>query len=139
MFHTGTVGLSKRKENKAMALNWDWNKKIGTIDIFNYDEVRTYQLYQGNAFLIMLWEYEEDGKEMWSMHNFFTDKEHAKNMLGLSKDYTDNEMNRDKYYIKKIRINKAKYKYTKDLVDMLIKAFDEIEIELYTEKEEKGE
>lgn len=117
-----------------MALQWRWEEKVGTIDIFNYDEVRTYQLYQGNAFLIMLWEYEEDGIEKYSMHNFFADKEHAKNMLGLSKGYTDNAMNWDKYYIKKIRLNKAKYRYTKDLVDMLIKAFDNIEIEIYSEE-----
>ena len=112
-----------------MALNWDWNKKIGTIDIFNYDEVRTYQLYQGNAFLIMLWEYEEDGKEMWQMHNFFIDKEHAKNCLGLTKDY-DNMFNTEYYKLKKITLNKGKYRYTKDLLDMLIKAFDEISIEI---------
>lgn len=116
-----------------MALKWDWDKKIGTVDIFNYDEVRTYQLYQGNAFLIMLWEYEEDGKELWNMHNFFLDKEHAKNCFGLTKDYPDNIFNTKHYQIRKIRINKAKYKYTKDLVDMLIKAFDNISIEIYSE------
>lgn len=113
-------------------LNWDWDKKVGTIDIFNYDEVRTYQLYQGNAFLIMLWEYEEDGKELWSMHNFFVDKEHAKNCLGLTKGF-DNIFNKKLYQIRKIRINKAKYRYTKDLVDMLIKAFDNISIEIVNE------
>lgn len=113
-------------------LNWDWNKKIGTIDIFNYDEVRTYQLYQGNAFLIMLWEYEEDGKDMWQMHNFFVDKEHAKNCLGLTKGF-DNMFNTERYKIKGIRLNKGKYRYTKDLVDMLIKAFDEISIDIVNE------
>lgn len=123
----------KSKGDKNMALNWDWDKKIGTVDIFNYDEVRTYQLYQGNAFLIMLWEYEEDGKELWSMHNFFVDKEHAKNCFGVTKDYPDNMFNTKHYQIRKIRINKAKYKYTKDLVDMLIKAFDNIGIEIYSE------
>lgn len=124
-----------------MALNWDWNKKIGEAVIYNYDGDYTYSLYQGNAFLIILWEYkDENGKDMWQMSNFFADKEHAKNCLGLSKDYEgENIYNTGYYKLKKIRINKAKYKYTKDLVDMLIKAFDEIEIELYTEKEEKGE
>lgn len=116
-----------------MALNWDWNKKIGTVDIFNYDEVRTYQLYQGNCFLIMLWEYEKDGKDMWQMHGFFADKEHAKNCFGLSKGYDENIYNTEYEQIRKIRINKAKYRYTKDLVDMLIKAFDNISIEIYSE------
>ena len=117
-----------------MALNWNWEDKIGTIDIFNVDEVRTYSLYQGNAFLIMLWEYEENGKEMWSMHSFFVDKEHAKNMLGLSKGFDTNAMNEERYCIKKIRLNKTKYRYTKDLVDMLLKAdFKDITIEIYSE------
>ena len=117
-----------------MAVNWRWDEKIGTIDIFNYDKVVTYQLYQGNCFLIMLYEYEEDGKDMWSMHNFFVDKEHAKNCFGISKGYDDNLFNHDRYKIKKIRLNKGKYRYTKDLVDMLIKAFDDVAIEIYNEE-----
>lgn len=116
-----------------MAVTWNWSEKIGTIDIFNYDEVRTYQLYKGNCFLIMLWEYEEDGKDMWQMHGFFADKEHAKNCFGLSKGYDENIYNTKYEQIRKIRINKAKYRYTKDLVDMLIKAFDNISIEIYSE------
>ena len=117
-----------------MALYWDWDKKIGTVDIFNYDEVRTYQLYQGNAFLIMLWEFEEDGKDKYAMHSFFVDKEHAKRMLGLGKDAEEENVFNTKYeQMRKIRINKSKYRYTKDLVDMLIKAFDNIEIEIYKE------
>ena len=115
-------------------LIWSFDKKIGTVDIFNYDEVRTYQLYQGNAFLIILWEYtDDDGKEKYSVHGFFADKDHAKNCLGLSKDYTENTYNTNYEQIRKIRINKAKYKYTKELVDMLVKAFDNIEIEIYSE------
>ena len=114
-------------------LNWNWDKKVGTITIFNYDKEVKYSLYQGNAFLIMLYEYEEDGKELWTMHNFFVDKEHAKNCFGLTKGYDDNIFNRKLYQIRKIRINKAKYRYTKDLVDMLIKAFDNISIEIVNE------
>lgn len=120
-----------------MALNWRWDKKIGTAEIFNYDKVVTYNLYQGNAFLIMLYEYKEDGKDMWSMHNFLVDKEHAKNCFALSKGYDDNIFNTDRYRLQKVRLNKAKYRYTKDLVDMLIKAFDNITIELFTEEEAK--
>ena len=117
-----------------MALYWDWDKKIGTIDIFNYDEVRTYQLYQGNAFLIMLYEFEEDGREKYTMHSFFVDKDHAKRMLGLTKDAEEGNIFNTKYeQIRKIRLNKAKYKYTQALVDMLLKAFDNIEIEIYKE------
>lgn len=117
-----------------MSLNWRWSEKIGTIDIFNYDKTITCNLYQGNAFLIMLYEYKEEGKDMYNMHNFLIDKEHAKNCFGLSKGYTKNIFNQEDYRIEKIRINKAKYRYTKDLVDILIKAFDSITIELFTEE-----
>lgn len=117
-----------------MAIQWHWDEKIGTVDIFNYDEVKTYSLYQGNAFLIIIYEFTgDDGKDKYQMHGFFGDKEHAKNCLGLSKGYDDNIYNSEYEQIRKIRINKAKYKYTKDLVDMLIKAFDNISIEIYSE------
>ena len=118
-----------------MSLNWQWEDKVGTIDIFNTDKVVTYTLYQGNAFLIMLYEYKEEGKDMYTMHNFFADKEHAKNCFGLTKGY-ENMFNTNYYRIKSIRLNKKKYRYTKDLVDMLIKAFDNIKIELYSEDDE---
>ena len=113
-----------------MALNWDWNKRIGTATIFNYNKEVEYSLYQGNAFLIMLYEYEEDGKDMWSMHNFLVDKDHAKNCFGLSKGHTENIFNTDKYQLRKIEIDGGKYSYTKELVDMLLKAFDDIEIKI---------
>ncbi len=45
-------------------LQWDWDNKVGEVEIFNYDKVVTYNLYQGNAFLIMLYEYEENGEQM---------------------------------------------------------------------------
>lgn len=119
-----------------MALNWRWNEKIGTATIFNYDKEVEYNLYQGNAFLIMLYEYKEGDKDMYTLHNFFVDKEHAKNCFGLSKDYTENIFNTENYQLRKIRINKGKYKYTRDLVNMLIKAFDNIDIEIMSDKEE---
>ena len=116
-----------------MALNWYWEDKIGEAEIFNYDKVVTYQLYQGNAFLIILYEYtDEEGNDMYQMSGFFTDEAHAKRCLGLVKD-TDNIYNTEYHKLQKIRLNKTKYSNTKKLVDMLIKAFDDITIELYTE------
>lgn len=113
-----------------MALEWRWENKVGTITIFNYDREVEFSLYQGNAFLIMIYEYQEDGKDMYRMHNFFADKQHAKNCLGLSKGHNENIFNQDAYQIRKIHINADKYSYTKDLVDMLLKAFDNIEIRI---------
>ena len=122
-----------------MALNWYWDDKVGEAEVFNYDKVVTYNLYQGNAFLIFIYEYkDEDGKDMYSLASFFADEAHAKRCLGLAKD-CDNIFNTTYSKLLKVRINK-KYSYTKKLVDMLIKAFDNITIELYTDEvEEKGE
>lgn len=120
-----------------MAFTWNWNRKIGEAIIYNFDKDVTYNLYQGNGFLIFIYEYEQDGKEMYNVHSFFVDEEHAKIMLGLkagSDQKKENYMNKpDSYQLKKIRLNKKEYKYTKKLVDMLIQAFDEITIELYSE------
>ena len=117
-------------------LQWDWENKVGEVEMFNYDKVVTYNLYQGNAFLIMIYEYNEDGKDMYSMHNFFADETHAKRMLGLDKKWKDtygkNSFNQPKYKMQKIRIKKSEYGFqnTKKLVNMLLEAFDEINIEI---------
>lgn len=82
----------------------------------------------------MIYECEEDGKDMWSMHNFLIDKNHAKNCFGLSKGYTKNLFNIDEYFdkyqLRKIEVDGDKYSYTKELVDMLLEAFDNIEIKI---------
>lgn len=73
-----------------MALNWYWERKVGTLvihqvikhnDNIDFDKWFKISLYKGNAFLIMLYEYEEDGKKMYSMHNFFVDKQHFQNVV----------------------------------------------------------
>lgn len=73
-----------------MALNWEWNDKIGTCvmyDNFKNEEYIT-TLYKGNAFMIQVYEYKsDDGKDMYSLVNFFCDKEHAKHCLGIDKKY----------------------------------------------------
>ena len=119
-----------------MALYWDWEDKIGEVEAVNHGETYKYSLYQGNAFLIVLYEYKQDEKDMYNMHGFFVDEAHAKRCLGINKNADGENYNiYDTAYEKwtKIRLNKNKYKYTKKLVDMLIKAFDNINIEIYTE------
>ncbi len=117
-------------------LNWDWKEKVGEVEIFNRDKTITYPLYKGNAFLIMIYEYKEDGKDMYTLHNFFSDETHAKRCFGLDKRWKDtygkNIFNQPHYKMQKIRINKNVYglQNTKKLVNMLIEAFGEINIEL---------
>ena len=122
-----------------MALHWQWNEKCGEAVIGRepggqYEEF-TVSLYQGNAFLIMLCEWEDHGEKLWSMWNFFADRQHMKNCLGLNRKdgFTNNLFNDPRQTIKSIRINKKKYRYTKDLVAALAQAFDSITIELFSE------
>ena len=63
-----------------MALRWDWNNKIGELLIRQGDKDFTINVYQGNALAIFLHEFTNDeGKEAYTMYNFFCDKEHFRN------------------------------------------------------------
>lgn len=69
-----------------MALQWDWNKKAGTVTQRQCDREYTLNFYEGNAFMIATYEYEEDGQQRYAMQWFFVDEEHAKRCLGQSKN-----------------------------------------------------
>ena len=122
-----------------MSLNWRWNEKIGEAIIEQHigEEKRlfTKSLYEGNAFLIFLNEWEEDGKNMYSLYSFFADESHAKNCLGITKGY-ENMFEEGYDTLKKIRINKKKSRNWKKIVTLFAQAFDNIEIELYTKEDE---
>ena len=129
-----------------MSLNWLWSEHCGEITFEqNWDDgvhEFTVQLYEGNAFLIMLNEWTgEDGKGRWTMWNFFADKEHAKKCLGLQKNWDGEKRNLHNdgmCRFTKIRINKARHSQWKDVVTMFAQAFDNITIEVFTEKESEG-
>ena len=125
-----------------MSLNWDWKDKCGEATYFeNYpdSEPRTYtvDLYEGNAYLIFIYEYKEDGKDMYTLNNFWADKTHMNRCLGIDKKYKSTYGNN--MYVKpcerltRIRLNKAKCEKTGEIVSAFIKAFDHIDIEVYTE------
>lgn len=61
-----------------MALRWEWKECIGELEIENQAQARI-RVYQGNALLIFLNEWEKDGESVWSMYNFFADKAHFDN------------------------------------------------------------
>ena len=120
-----------------MALNWKWDEKCGEAVIQQGEKEFTVNLYQGNAFLIFIHQYTDDeGQEMYNLYTFFLDKEHMKNCLGLNKKngYGDNIFTDGRDRLKKIRINKSKYRYTKELMQALGQAFDDLTIELYSEE-----
>ena len=124
-----------------MALQWEWDKKCGEATLLQIDEDGaerefTLSLYKGNAFMIMLHEYTDDnGAEKADLWSFWADKNHAKNCLGLNKreGFSDNIYQRKWERLTRFRLNKNKYPYVKELVQMLSQAFDNITIDIYSE------
>lgn len=121
-----------------MALHWDWKAQCGTATLVQKDEDGaereiTLSLYTGNAFLIILHEFEDDGVDKYDLYTFWNDKDHMKNCLGLNKkEGFDCNLYEQKYqYISKFRINKTKCRQYADIITALAKAFKNITIEVY--------
>lgn len=120
-----------------MSLNWNWSDKCGTleavVDVRDGDEwvkkPHTFNLYQGNALLIVLDEKEEE----YTLYSFFADEYHLKNLLGMNKKdgYTENHL--ADWGWKKIRINTRKHTKVEKLVGLLLKGLPDLTIELYAE------
>lgn len=127
-----------------MSLNWNWDKKVGEVtftqEIDGVKKDFVSNLYNGNACLIMVYEYtdENDGKEKYQLTGFFADKTHMKRCLGIDKRYKQTlgkNMYEDSWdCLTKIRLNKAKCRDVKDIVMAFYEAFNNITIELYTEE-----
>ncbi len=127
-----------------MSLNWKWDRKVGELTFtqtFKGEETKefTVNLYQGNAVLIMIHEWTEESdageKEMYNVWRWWADKDHMKRTLGLTKDPDCyNIFDQPTSKVTRIRINKARSSYYKDIVSALVKAFDEITIEVYSEE-----
>ena len=122
-----------------MAVVVDWNEKCGTATFENHfeGEARTYtlDLYVGNCFLVMVHEFKnaDTGKTERELDSFFVDEGHMKRCL-------DNGVyQRDYCKMTKIRMNKAKCRYYKEIISLLIKTFNDLEIEIYTEGEQTWE
>lgn len=115
-----------------MALRWNWDEKCGELEAkaFNPEtkkiEPYKYTFYDCNGLAMWLWETEEQ----YGLAGFFADEEHAKNCFGISKGYKENI---HENWIK-VRLN-VSYPKMRKLAQIIVKAFDNIKIELY--KEEK--
>ena len=130
-----------------MALYWNWSEKCGEIEAVQMrpgeeDQKFTLSLYKGNAFLIMTHEYKDEktGEDMYNMFSFFTSKDHAKNCLGIAKgktkvNDTGNIFDTPHQKFTKLRLNKKKHPYWKDVVAMFAEAFDNITIDVFSEEE----
>lgn len=126
-----------------MALTWQWKDKCGEAIVQqtwnNETKDFTVNLYEGNAYLIFINEWEEKGENLYSLYTFFADKEHMRNCLGLNKKmhYGENIFDGGGQKLTKISLNKKKCHNYKDIVTLLVQAFDNIEIEIFSEEEEK--
>lgn len=121
-----------------MALQWHWDEKVGEAvfdDLYLDDPTKelTVNLYEGNAFLIFVHEYKDKdtGDDMYNVYSYFGDKEHMNMCLGLAKGYDNIFLHGGR--LKKISFNKAKSRNYKQVVSALVRAFDNIEIKIYTE------
>lgn len=105
-------------------LTWKWEEKVGQADIQCGERLATVNLYVGNAYLIFIEEWEEDGKGKYLLHSFFNDKTHMKRMLGLDKKggYTENHMEN----VKAIRLDAGRCKHACEIVDAFVQANNDI-------------
>ena len=135
-----------------MALRWDFNKKVGEANFIrkfkneNEEWVTgkyTVSLYEGNAYMIFIYENDED--KTYSLYSFFVDKKHAEILLGLKKGNDgkkSNFFNVESEKMVTLNINKSMFstpKKAEEFIGLIIKAFDDIRINLYTEEEVKEE
>lgn len=123
-----------------MALNWRWEDKCGEAiirqTISGETKEYTKSLYEGNAFLIFISEWKENDKDMYSLYTFFADETHAKRCLGLAKNWnSDNIFTGGVDTLTKIRINKKRSRNWKKIVTLFAQAFDNIDIEIYSDEE----
>lgn len=133
-----------------MALRWDFNEdKMGYA---LYKDGTRRPMYNGNAFVIVNNEWEDGDKRYYSLHTFFADEKHAKRCLGLDKAYAKENPNQKPFFIDtviwrgnpdgedlEIPLEKivlySKARNAKKLAELLIKAFDNITIEMKEEVE----
>lgn len=100
-----------------MAITWSWSKKIGEWKEVQRGREFTFNIYSGgNCPAVIIYEFEEEGTERYQIQNFFADKTHLRNCLGLNKGY-DNI-----YADSKIELNLDKSKDSKLIASEFIKA-----------------
>lgn len=95
-------------------LRWDWEDKVGEVTAINLDGREfTLNLYQGNAYMIFVYEVDKQ----YQVYSFWVDEQHMKNMLGLGKEDENNHMN-----IVKWSLCKSKCRYFDKITRALLKA-----------------
>lgn len=108
-----------------MAIEWKWSAKCGEAT-FRREDGYTYNvnLYVGNCFLIMVYEYKDDGREKYNLSSFFVNEEHMERCL-------KNNIFSEYETLTAITINKAKCRNYKKIVALLTEYMDDVEISVY--------
>ena len=116
-----------------MAITCNYEKKAGEAIFLNKEtkELETVAIYPGNCMMVCIKEVtdEETGEIHRYLYDFLADVPHAKNVFGLTKGY-NNLWDNDRTKLLKLTLNPTVYQYTKELLPLLIKAFDRLTIEI---------
>ena len=109
-----------------MAIEWKWSEKCGEAT-FSRKDGYTYNvnLYVGNCFLIMIYEYTEGGVDKYNLSSFFVDADHMERCLKDDIFYNGWER------MTAITINKAKCRHWEKIENLLKKYMDDLEIIIY--------
>ena len=115
-------------------LRWNFKEKAGTVTqkIAQKDGEQewTFNFYEGNAFMITTYEYEEDGQERYQMQWFFADERHAKICLGQSKGSDGTKKNIfDSDSITQLTLYRDHCREWSKIASLFAKAFPKIRIE----------
>lgn len=105
-----------------MSLNWQWKEDYMGHAVM--ENGNTVNLYNGNALVIALYETEETYSLAW----FAGDKEHMKNMLGLNKKYSTENVFKD-FGVTELFLN-INARNSKQLAELIIKSGTEITIHM---------
>lgn len=112
-----------------MALRWDFRCKAGTLTQVQDGHEFTISFYEGNAFMIATYEFEENGVEKYDLMWFFVGEDHARRCLGIDKcdDGKKKNIYADQPFTS-ITLYRDNSRYWKKIADYFIKAFPDITV-----------
>ena len=103
-----------------MALQWKWTDKMGKLTIKRKGKKYNIDIFTGNMLAVFIYEYKDsDGKEMYALYDFFSDKKHIKNIISNRKNLINDD-------VVKIELN-LWYKPAEELLPYLVKSGYKVE------------
>lgn len=113
-------------------VKWTWKEMLGKIhcerQLTNETLKFDLSIYNGtNCLCVIVYEFEEEGKEKYNFWTFFNDLEHAKRCLGVEKNYAGEYSNAFKDEWKSITLD-SKFKESWKLAKIFSKAGFNVEL-----------